>query len=179
LSIDISTSHVPEIKRLLKTERGNELKKTILISIAGVVYGAVLSVLSFMLTGAGHGTYVLLFVSSVPVFWLNAIFPGNHPFIALFFGSPILWAVAGLFSVWQSGRLRLVFPVVMATHYLGIILLIPGFYGGWGQTTDHLWGARDEQIYTLLWFALYLSGQIALWVVYRSNKHTGMNRKYL
>ncbi len=155
------------------------MKKAILISIGGIVYGVVLSVLSFMLTGAGHGTYVLILVSSVPVFLLNAILPENLLFIILFFGSPILWAVAGLFSVWRSGRRRLVFPVVMAAHYSGIILLIPEFYGGWRQSTSHLWGSRDEQIYTLLWFALYVSGQIALWVVYRANKHTGMNKKYL
>src|SRR6476660_10637657 len=108
--------------------------RSILFSLAGITYGAVLSFLSFFAAGAGHGTYLLHGLSSAPVCF--PIFTDDYSILL----SPlIVWGTVGFVST--SHRLRLVFTIMMASHYCGVILIfLTGMFGSWHQTSRSLWG---------------------------------------
>src|SRR5689334_14355527 len=84
--------------------------------IAGLTYGLILGLLSFLLMGAGHGTYVPFTISSAPFGLVTYL-----PFTVVFglIAIPILWAFVALAA---ERRRHHMFRVALIVHYVGVAL---------------------------------------------------------
>ena len=119
---------------------------------AGFGYGLWLELLSWMLMGFGHGTYIPATVSSAPF--------GRIPMLA-FFAAPFLWAYA--FKSACSGR-RKAFPALMAVHTLGVIVCIL-----WPIDYEyrHFWRTVEfAPTLVLFWFFSYIGAHGLAWSWY-------------
>ena len=132
------------------------LNKPRLFAVWGSLYGVALSVLAFLAAGAGHGSYILMGVSSAPFGLLGVI-------VALF-GTPVFWALMG-FLVAKAAHLllRRVFLIIMTLHYLSIpFILATEEYGDWDRLV------RGKQmlpniLVMIIGLSLYLYGQVVIW----------------
>lgn len=80
---------------------------------AGLGYGSALMVLGFVAAGAGHGTYVILRLSSSPLPLLAAILG--------IFGGPLVWGtIGGAFAFRRYAFGRRAFVGLLASHYAGL-----------------------------------------------------------
>ena len=119
----------------------------------GFLYGLLLTVFGVFAASAGHGTYVLIGVFSSPFGLLGTR--------AAFFGAIILWSVMGLLL--GSSRKKL-FLLTIATHYVGIVLLLnTESFGDW-QYFDQALESNATSIF--LGLAIYIVGQLAMWLRY-------------
>jgi len=123
----------------------------------GLFYGLALTFWSFGAAGAGHGTYVVMGLSSSPLGFLGIP-------IALF-SLPIFWAFIGLFlSKVYRPSYKMAFLSFIVAHYLGIVpLLITEPFGDW---------KRFSKVWTMMPLAIigglttYVIGQVAMWFAY-------------
>ncbi len=125
------------------------------LAAAGFAYGLVLLALGVMAAGAGHGTYVVLGMSSSPLGLTDSI-----PLAIL--GAPVLWCAVGavLGRVMLRGFRRL-FLGAMVAHYLALpfILSPASKFGDWAYA-----GKVPERV--ALGLAVYSAGQLGIWVVF-------------
>ena len=125
----------------------------------GFAYGSVLACLSFLAMAAGHGSWVPFLLSSAPFGVL--VFFGDFGFwAALIGGSPVVWATFGalLAPSGRAKRLRLLTQVLALLHYaLGLALIAAT------QGYDDLENLARVLAMMLIWAAVYLVGQVALW----------------
>ena len=91
----------------------------------GAAYGVLLGLLAFMSSGFGHGTFILVGVSSAPI--------GVLGIPAGLLGAPLIWGVVGhLVSRVTSIRSSRAFLTAMCLHYLGVVVLfLTPTYGDW------------------------------------------------
>jgi hypothetical protein len=138
-------------------------RRAIVGAVVGFAYGSVLAFLSFAAMGAGHGSWVPFLLSSAP-FGVLVFFGDSGFYAAAIGGAPVVWATFG--ALLASGRakwLRLT-QVLALLHYASGLALIAAM-PMWQGTT-----AYDELTYLarvlgimLVWAAVYLVGQVALW----------------
>jgi hypothetical protein len=169
-----------------------------LIGLAlGLCFGLILGFLGFAAAGVGHGTYVLIGLSSSPFGLSQNIF-------LTWFGAPIFWCIVAALSGAATHRLpRALFLATMIAHYaaLPIILGRESNFGDWGYVTKAagvvavgvavyavgqgglwiafglgLWqsrqsarfGTKDILLMTVLFVALYLAPGLAILAHYQS-----------
>jgi hypothetical protein len=118
----------------------------------GMVYGLVQAFLAFVATGAGHGTYVFLGLSSSPISLTQSI--GNS-LLAI----PIIWSVMGALAGLAGNRVcRALFGAAMLAHYaaLPVVLGHGSNFGDWSYL-EKVGGL------TPIAFGVYAIGQAVLW----------------
>lgn len=80
-------------------------------------YGLFLLSLGIILSGAGDGTYLALFVFSAPLKYVSQI--------AGVVGAFVLWLLAGLMLVFsRTRRVRTGLPLILIVHYLGALTIL-------------------------------------------------------
>jgi len=121
---------------------------------AGLAYGVVLSLLSLGTAASGHGSFILIVLSSAPL--------GSFGLIGAFVATPVLWAlIGGLAVAARAGRFERSAVLLPALHVLAVLILI--------ELSDASPGRefRDALIETpwpmAAWSLLYVAGQVALW----------------
>lgn len=123
-------------------------------TLAGLLYGGVLTALAILAAGAGHGTHVLIGLSSAPF----GLFGPEAPAI----GALILWgAVGGLLAWLPPVRRRQVVIPILTLHYASALVLAstPSF-GDWAVIGRSM-PALGELL--LVWGAVYAAGQFVIW----------------
>ena len=116
----------------------------------GVGYGSLLSFLSFLCVGSGHGTEIPMYVTS-------ALF-GFGPWVALF-GAPLLWGIIA--AVLFSRHAPIWLPIAMIVHYKsGLALAIAGAFGDWVYV-ERVWRGMPWALTG--WAMLYAGGQVLIW----------------
>ena len=123
-------------------------------TIAGLLYGTLLALLSFAAAGAGHGTGFPFLVSSAPF--------GLLGMPAAVFGAPLLWAAVGAL-VADSGRV--IRPVaVLYMHYVSGVVLMLAYFSLQEvdpEDLDSVEQISPESIF--IWVIVYLVGQAVVW----------------
>lgn len=122
-------------------------------ALVGFLYGLALSAIGFLMTGAGHGTYILLGVASAPLSFFG--------FYVSLAGPPVLWTAIGSRLPYRRQPQRRLVATVMLLHYLGV-LLIPFFdqYAQW-KNLERAWAENPGMV--LAGLGLYCVGQITIW----------------
>jgi len=141
----------------------SDLRRAIVGSIVGLLYGSVLALWSLVLFGGGHATSIPLFLSSAPLgafFVVGKLF--GEPYLgygynAALLGGPLVWAVLGLL-VAQSGRAKTVAQVLLLLHYASGLALLT-------TTAEEATRLRLPGVWSVfvMWAMVYLAGQVALW----------------
>jgi hypothetical protein len=128
--------------------------KAFAFGFGGFQYGCALWVLAFMAAGAGHGSQVLIGLSSAPLGLLGNVY-------VAFFSPPFFWCFVGILLALSSRhKVALVmFLLVMLAHYASLFLLLRegGRYGDW-----HYVNRVADVVWTGIW--LYGFVQAAMWV---------------
>jgi hypothetical protein len=138
--------------------------KMVALTAIGFLYGTALSVIGFLATGLGHGTYVILGISSAPL--------GFMGFLVSLFSPPLAWAIIGcLLSKSEYPHKRLFFLITIACHYLSIwpLLATQPF-----EDLDHFkrtWQHHPDTI--IAGICCYLVGQSIMWVYFLRQIHEG------
>jgi hypothetical protein len=139
-----------------------ELRRAIVGAVVGFAYGSILAFLSLGAAGAGHGSLVPFYLSSAPLGVLR--FFGEAGFYAAFVGgAPVVWATFGAL-VAPSGRAkwRRLTQVLALLHYASGLTLI-ATTGGLDELAYLQRLLRITPEFIVLWAAVYLVGQVALW----------------
>lgn len=126
---------------------------------AGFCYGLALLAFGFVATGAGHGTYVILGLSSSPLGLTQ-----NIP-VALF-AAPVLWCTIGVLLGRVTSRVgRGLFLATMLAHYaaLPFILGPKSYFGDWANV------AKLPRFVAAA-LAVYGAGQLGLWIVFAARQ---------
>jgi hypothetical protein len=120
----------------------------------GFVYGLALAILAALAAGAGHGTYVLMQISSAPVGLVGAP--------AAMVGAPVLWAVVGALSG-MRGAWRLAVAMLIA-HYAGAIWLTRVEFSS--DSNVFLQVLNSGPVLVFMWVLIYIGGQYAMWLTF-------------
>ena len=121
--------------------------------MVGLGYGVILSVLAFWATGAGHGTYIPLGLSSAPSGFLGII--------AALVAIPVLWALlGGMVASGRGGHARIARAVVLLHYVTGALLLAFTDFGDRAKL-GYVWSEAPSMIAS--WALVYLAGQVVLW----------------
>jgi hypothetical protein len=139
---------------MIGTGQENLLKRLWL----GAGIGLILWILAVIIAGYGHGIFAFALLSSAPL----------PPFT-----SPLLWALLAYLTRW---RIRWVFPVTEALHFLGAAIYV------WYRWAEDLGDPYRNQHalahfkpYIIVFAFVYLGGQIWLWRTYLTDqKPTGL-----
>ena len=127
------------------------MKRKFVSVLAGFVYGVGLIICGFLLTGAGHGTSLLLVIATSPLSLFNGL-------LSLVL-APLVWGGDGFFVA--NGN-RKVVAVLLGVHYASLSLM-------------PIWHSADEQGYLaklyafspsaiILGIGFYLLGQLCIWI---------------
>jgi len=141
---------------------GSDSRRALLGAVAGLLYGFVLVFLSIVAAGAGHGTIMPLLLSSAPVAILLDPEAGISDAMsyALLLGAPILWAALGsLAALSGRGMTRRVTLALVLLHYVSGLALLAMRGAGLQPSFVNIYVVA----YILVWAAVYLVGQAALW----------------
>jgi hypothetical protein len=139
-----------------------ESKRAIVGAVVGFAYGSILSFLSLGAAGAGHGSLIPFYLSSAPLGVLR--FFGEAGFyVAFVAGAPVVWATFGALIA-PSGRAkwRRLIQVLVLLHYASGLALIAAT-GGLDELAYVERLLRTTPEFIVLWAAVYLVGQVALW----------------
>src|SRR5687768_7239048 len=93
----------------------------------GLGYGLVLTAMSFLVAGVGHGTYVVLGLSSAPCSLLE------HVHAAFAAPAPLWGSIAGLAGGVQYRPWRWLFIALLCSHYGSLfwVLQSPSRFANW------------------------------------------------
>ncbi len=118
---------------------------------------------SFAAAGAGHGTYVVMGLSSSPLGFLGIP--------VAFFGLSVFWAFIGfLLSKAQYSSYKLAFLLFIVAHYVSIVpLLATQPFGDW-EYFSKVWSMIPLSIIGGL--TTYVIGQVAIWFAYLNTDAT-------
>ena len=132
-------------------------RRSVVLVITGSLYGILLAIIGLLATGAGHGTLVLIGMSSSPVGFFGIPIALLSP--------PLLWAIMGwLLSKSERSPYRIIFLVIMAVHYLSLWpLLTREPYGDW-EYFDKMWQSWPVIVATGI--ACYVVGQAVIWLYF-------------
>jgi len=137
---------------------GSETIRAIVGVLAGLFYGCGIAFLAIAAAGAGHGSFIPLYISSAPlsVLYLVAKAGGEAAFLAILFGGTLLWAVIGYMAA-LTGRVSRAAAVLLIVHYLSALALVVGT----GEPPRGIAGEIPD--FLKIWAPVYLIGQVALW----------------
>lgn len=141
----------------------SESTRAIVGAVVGFAYGSILAFLSLGAAGAGHGSLVPFYLSSAPLGVLR--FFGQAGFLTAFAaGAPVVWATFGtLVALSGRAKWRRLTQVLALLHYASGLALVATTLG-----LDEL--AYVERLlrttpeFIVLWAAVYVVGQVALWL---------------
>jgi hypothetical protein len=135
-----------------------ETTRAIFGAVTGLLYGCVLTFLAVVAAGAGHGSFIPLYVSSAPVsvLYLVAKAGGEPAFLAILFGGTLVWAVLGCLAA-LAGRAARAAAALLAVHYLSALALVVGT----GELPRGIAGEIPD--FFKIWAPVYLIGQVVLW----------------
>src|SRR5882762_4487092 len=141
---------------------GSEARRAIVGAMVGLLYGAVLALLSAFLFGGGHGISTPLLLSSAPVgvFALAGKLVGEpyvgYGYNATLVGTPLVWAALGsLVALSDRGKGLRLTQVLALLHYASGLALVATL----GEQHPELLLRED----ILIWTPAYLAGQVVLW----------------
>lgn len=136
--------------------------KALLFLVLGIVYGLALAFMGFMLSGVGHGSYLVFFVAGAPVsflapihplvFWLAVIWPA------------LMWGLVGAL-LGSSSRFQHRSAVVLTLfHYASVafglfLLMVPA-----DEFVSQMF--RYDYRSGVISTVIYLSGQLLVWVAW-------------
>jgi hypothetical protein len=142
--------------------------QTLLYMIGGTAYGVFLFYWGARFSGAGHGTFFFMSIIAAPpsILLLNSHLVGITQDFAdfVFWASiPLFWA--SVFTLSQSRRrsLRILFFVLISSHYIQALLmpvLGPAECGWYGVEQV----VRSMEAPIIIWLFIYYAGQMLLWV---------------
>jgi len=134
--------------------------------IVGLAYGIALDFLAWVCAGAGHGTLAPAVITSAPFSAINVIVG--------FLVSPVIWAMMALLSA-RAGQptARKLFLVAAALHYFSAAVLILATELGELRYVQRTFEAVPFAL--LGWLAVYVGGQVAMWV-WHNNAARAANR---
>lgn len=124
-------------------------------AVCGAGFGLVLAFFAAVATGAGHGTFVPLYVTSAPL-------------SALGFGwglaaAPPLWALLGsmVFQTRNPSALRMGVALLVAHYLSAVAVLLTVSSGDEFRHLTHALKIAPEV--SALWAAIYVAVQVAIW----------------
>jgi len=128
--------------------------KELLFLLVGIVYGAALAFVGFMLAGVGHGSYLLLFVAAAPFsfvgFWPMFIFP------------LLMWGIVG-WLLGSSSRFEQRLAVgITLFHYVSVALGLYVLMSPVGEFVLKMF--QYDYWSAVIGTSIYLLGQILIWV---------------
>lgn len=128
------------------------------MGMAGSGFGVALGIWGYLAAGAGHGTYVLIAISSAPLGLLGI------PVAA--FGAPVLCGGVGfLLAAADRSPQRKLFLALAAAHYLGsLLLLTTRSFGDWdyfNKVIAYMPGLIAG------WLVTYSAGHVLMWLAFR------------
>lgn len=128
--------------------------KESLFLVLGIVYGAALAFMGFMLSGVGHGSYLLLFVAAAPVGfsggWLMIVFP------------PVMWGMVG-WLLGSSSRFEQRLAVgITLFHYVSVAVGLYVLMSPVGEFVLKMF--RYDYRNAVIGTSVYVLGQILIWV---------------
>jgi hypothetical protein len=133
-------------------------RRRIIFALAGLVYGLALTFWGVLISGGGHFNLpIMLFICPV---WFGLL----------------LWPLWGFLSVrFDSVVSKTLFLLTMLAHFVGLILYMVD-----ADNSDGYWfriGMHDSSfiLFPASAFALYLMGQIFLWVRFLRDSFGGRN----
>ncbi|HJQ31236.1 MAG TPA: hypothetical protein VJ866_03605 [Pyrinomonadaceae bacterium] len=127
-------------------------KRVIILTAAGLLYGAALAFFGLGVANGGDGVLIPLYIFGAPLF------------IPLFFLAPVvLWPAVG-FLLGRAGAevYKKAFLAVMAAHYLGAAAYLLA-WGDW-EYLSKWWGRSPSPF--IIAFGLYVAGQVAIWITF-------------
>lgn len=132
-----------------------------------VLYGVILAASGMLMAGSGDGSYVLLGFYSAPISALGyVLYLFEKPGVLLaVIGTPLLWAVAGIFgTIADRTKRRVCLGAFLIAHYSGAILvsLQTEPYGNWRKLHEQ-WGFAACKVIIIFSLTIYLLGQMWLW----------------
>lgn len=140
---------------------GSESRRAIVGAIVGLLYGSILTFLSIFAAGGGHGTPIPLWLSSAPLgaFGLVAWRVGASQFAdsAMLLSPPLVWAALGSLAALPK-TLGLTQVLVLLQYASGLALVATT-----GAVLADLARDRWVTVHVVVWAAVYLLGQVALW----------------
>lgn len=118
----------------------------------GGSYGVFLAAMGFLAAGWGHGTYVVIGLSSAPCGLA-------HNVIIALIGAPVFWLFAAFFAAGARHWVWLLsFLLLMSAHYVSLFWILndPTGFGDWSYV---------HKVRGLFWIAIvfYCAGHLALW----------------
>jgi len=102
-------------------------------AVIGFLYGLGLAVIGVLLTAAGHGTYILLGITSAPVSFLGMVFSIVAP--------PIFWAVVWILLAY---KVRIITLCILIVHYASIPFVV-FFRSTWRKSISIKYGKRTQR----------------------------------
>jgi hypothetical protein len=128
--------------------------KALLFLVVGVVYGAALVFMGFLLADIGHGSYVLLFIASAPFglggAWPMVIFP------------PLMWGLVG-WLIGSLSRFQQRFALALTLlHYVSLPCLSLALH--YPERQDLVKMFSHDRQYAVIGTAAYFLGQLLIWV---------------
>lgn len=138
--------------------------KSMIYGCIGFAYGFGLMVLSIGAAGFGHGTYVLMGLSSAPLSILSLLPRGDFRVLIALLGTPVLWLLIG-FLLGLSPSLRRVrcVLVVMAVHYsTALLLLLPASHS---EFSDWSYVPKVQGVF-IMGIVFYVIGQAFVWLAF-------------
>lgn len=117
----------------------------------GLFYGLVITWCGLAATGGGHGSGLLLLLSSAPLFYIAGLY-GT-------LASPILWALIGFLLMGvKQGWLKLSLIFILVVHYTSIIALLIQFDD---------WEYVSKALFWLVpGILMYIIGQVVMWHIF-------------
>ena len=135
---------------------GSESRRAIVGTIIGLLYGSILTLLSLFAAGGGHGTSIPLWLSSAPLGAFGLV-------DAMLLSPPLVWAALGsLAALPKRLRLTQVLVLLLLLQYASGLALV-GTTGGVLEDLDVMRRDVWVTVYFVVWAAVYLVGQVALW----------------
>ena len=127
------------------------------LTLAGLLYGLSLASIGLLEAGAGHGSYLLLGIAAAPLSFGGIRFSLIAPLI--------LWTTVGCFlsSTYKSPQ-RQIFVLLLGLHYFAV-----PFVSLFRLYSDPVYIAeawKYNPLMLVLGFAVYLLGQVMLWLLW-------------
>ena len=142
------------------------LLKPILLAVFGVCYASLLLLLGLIAAGAGHGSGLIIVVTSAPLIYTQNAW-------MTFLGTPIVWGIVGGFLGAVNHRVSRAFFVAMIfTHYASLTVLMMTGRGD----LEHVNRVLGVVIAALVIYAL---GQLVMWGVFIWQLRPSTNTKPL
>jgi hypothetical protein len=132
-----------------------ELSEMLFYSALGFGFGTLLAVMGFLAAGFGHGTYVIIGLSSAPCSLAQDL-------LLALIAPPFLWAILTFFAAGARHRVwQMLFLTSLGSHYASLFWV-------WNNPSGFADWRYVHKAAELVWAAIgvYGLGQIALWSLF-------------